>query len=80
MSERSFLRHFRAQVGMGPKEWLRRERVALAQQLLERSAKPVEAVADQSGFGSVTALRAAFREIAGASPSQHRRQFGSPTR
>jgi AraC family transcriptional activator FtrA len=78
MSERSFLRHFRAQVGMGPMEWLRRERVAVAQQLLERSAKRLETVADEAGFGSVTALRTAFREIAGGPPTQHRRQFRMP--
>ena len=79
MSERSFLRHFSAQVGMGPKEWMRRERVALAQRLLERSGKGLETVADEVGFGSVTALRAAFRDIAGGPPTQHRRQFRTPT-
>jgi AraC family transcriptional activator FtrA len=76
MSERSFLRHFSNQVGIGPKAWLRRERVALAQQLLERSGKRLEAVAEAAGFGSVTAMRAAFRDIAGGPPTRHRRQFG----
>lgn len=36
MSPSNFLRHFGAQVGIGPKHWLRRERVAAAQALLER--------------------------------------------
>lgn len=75
MSERNFLRRFRAQVGVGPKEWLRRERVAVAQHLLERSGKRLETVAGEAGFGSVTALRAAFRDIAGGPPTQHRKQF-----
>jgi AraC family transcriptional activator FtrA len=75
MSERSFLRHFTAQVGMGPKQWIRRERVALAQRLLEASSKRLETVAEAAGFGSVTAMRAAFRDTVGAPPTQHRRQF-----
>lgn len=75
MSERSFLRHFHAQVGMGPKEWLRRERVARAQHLLEQTGKSLDAVAGDAGFGSAAAMRAAFRDLTGAPPTQHRRQF-----
>lgn len=75
MSERTFLRHFNAQVGVGPKQWLRRERVFIAQQLLETSKKRLQAVADATGFGSVTAMRAAFLDTAGTTPTQHRRQF-----
>ena len=77
MSERNFLRHFSAQVGIGPKEWLRRERVAAAQALLERSSQRLEAVAQAVGFGSAAALRAAFRQTIGVPPTLHRRQFGS---
>ena len=77
MSERNFLRRFSAQVGIGPKEWLRRERVAAAQALLERSSQRLEAVAQAVGFGSASALRTAFRETVGVSPAMHRRQFGA---
>jgi AraC family transcriptional regulator, transcriptional activator FtrA len=77
MSERSFLRHFGAQLGMGPKEWIRRERVALAQHLLESRGSGLEVVAEGSGFGSVTAMRAAFRDLTGAPPTTHRKQFRS---
>ena len=81
MSERSFLRHFNAQVGVSPVQWLRRERVALAQHLLERGGSRLEAVAASVGFGSASALRAAFKDVLGAPPSQHRRQFapGKPS-
>jgi AraC family transcriptional regulator, transcriptional activator FtrA len=75
MSERTFLRRFTEQVGIGPKQWLRRERVATAQRLLETSKSPLEAIAEATGFGSVTALRAAFHETVGAPPSEHRRAF-----
>lgn len=80
MSERNFLRHFSAQVGMSPQAWLRRERVAWAQQLLERPGQRLDAVAEASGFGSVSALRAAFQAITGGPPTQHRRQFAPPAR
>ncbi|MFG6414889.1 helix-turn-helix domain-containing protein [Roseateles sp. DC23W] len=75
MSERNFLRHFTAQVGMGPKQWLRHERVRLAQGLLEGGDQSLAVVAERSGFGTVSALRAAFIDVVGVPPSSHRRQF-----
>jgi AraC family transcriptional activator FtrA len=75
MSERSFLRHFHEQVGVSPVQWLRRERVALAQQLLESGGSRLEAVAASVGFGSASTLRSAFKDLLGAPPSQHRKQF-----
>jgi len=76
MSERSFLRHFTQQVGLTPKQWLRRERVAAAQDLLERGRLPLEIVASRVGFGSAHTLRAAFRDTIGTPPTRHRRWFG----
>lgn len=75
MSERNFLRHFTAQVGMGPKQWLRHERVRLAQGLLEGGDQPLAVVAERSGFATVSALRAAFLDVVGVPPSSHRKQF-----
>lgn len=75
MSERSFLRHFTAQVGMGPKQWLREQRVRLAQRLLEDGDQPLAVVAERSGFTTVSALRAAFMDVVGVAPSSHRKQF-----
>jgi AraC family transcriptional activator FtrA len=76
MSERSFLRHFRQQAGMRPKEWLRRQRVLAAQDLLEKSAGGLEDVAGRVGFGSAEAMRQAFRAVVGAPPSRFRAMFG----
>lgn len=76
MSQRTFLRHFMQQVGLGPKDWLRRERVASAQLLLETSRIGLDAVAQRAGFGSVETMRTAFRDIVGAPPSRHRALFG----
>jgi AraC family transcriptional regulator, transcriptional activator FtrA len=75
MSQRSLLRHFHAQTSLGPKSWLRRERVSAAQALLEQSGLSLQQIAEAVGFGSVEAIRCAFRDIVGAPPLQQRRMF-----
>jgi AraC family transcriptional regulator, transcriptional activator FtrA len=80
MSERSFLRHFTSQVGVGPKQWLRRERVMRAQELLENSSRPLSMVARHSGFSTIEAMRAAFKDVVGSPPSEHRKLFRTATR
>jgi len=77
MSRRSFDRHFRAATGMSPKEWLIRQRLALAQQLLVELKLPMEVVAEKSGFKSAMNLRHHFKNIFGISPSQYQMQFGN---
>lgn len=79
MSERSFLRHFKEEVGTTPKRWLGRERVGYAQRLLEKSPDTLEQIADQSGFQSAEAFRLAFRLQVGVSPSTYRRRFQQST-
>ena len=80
MSERNFLRQFAAQTGTTPKAWLQREQVARAQQLLEGGAPSLETVAADSGYRSLNALRVAFRQVLGTSPSAYRQQFAQPPR
>jgi len=75
MSLRTFTRHFRAETGDSPTEWLIRERVRHAQHLLETTDLPVDAVAGRSGLGTSASLRAHLRARAGVSPSAYRRTF-----
>jgi transcriptional regulator GlxA family with amidase domain len=56
-------------------QWLTRQRVIHAQRLLETTDLPIELVAQRSGFGTATALRAHFRRVAGSSPLAYRRTF-----
>ncbi|MDO3682687.1 GlxA family transcriptional regulator [Micromonospora sp. C28ISP2-4] len=77
MSVRTLNRRFRDQVGTTPLRWLHRVRVHQAQHLLETTAHPVDRVATQVGFGSVTAFRDRFRRITGTSPQAYRRSFRS---
>lgn len=75
MSRRSFTRHFRALTGTTVQAWLLRERLALAQRLLETTDSSVERVAGAAGFGSDAAFRQQFRRAFGRAPSAWRRSF-----
>ncbi|MFM0028474.1 transcriptional regulator FtrA [Paraburkholderia madseniana] len=77
MSPRTLQRQFHDATGMAPYEWLVRERVAIARELLEAPAPlPMARVAELAGFGSEESLRRHFRRIALTSPGAYRKKFG----
>lgn len=75
MSPRTFARRFRAGTGTTPYRWLLRQRVQLAQRLLERGDLPIEVVAERSGFGTAANLRKHFSRLVHTSPQAYRRAF-----
>jgi AraC family transcriptional activator FtrA len=75
MSPRTLQRQFQDTTGMGPVEWLVRERVAIAKDLLESPEIALAQVAEQAGFGSEESLRHHFRRIASTTPGAYRRAF-----
>ncbi|QAU44263.1 helix-turn-helix domain-containing protein [Bradyrhizobium guangzhouense] len=75
MSERSFARHFRQQMGVTPMQWLLNARIRRAQELLESSTAYVDQIAEACGFQSTVTFRMSFRRIAGISPGDYRRRF-----
>jgi transcriptional regulator GlxA family with amidase domain len=75
MSPRSFARHFLAATGTTPYQWLLRQRVQLAQRLLEVTDLSVETVARRSGFGAAGLLRKHFQRTLHTSPQAYRRTF-----
>ena len=75
MSPRTFARRFRATAGTTPHQWLVRQRVVLAQRLLETTDSPIELIADRCGFGTATNLRQHFQRIVRTSPNAYRRTF-----
>ena len=77
MSVRTLQRQFRQSLGMSPVDWLVRERVELARQLLVTSARPLAQVSTLAGFGSEESFRRHFRLATGVSPLAYRRQFGA---
>jgi len=74
-SPRTFARRFRAASGTTPLQWLLRQRILLAQQLLETTDLPIEVVAQRCGFGSASVLRTHFRRLVNTSPLSYRRTF-----
>ncbi len=75
MSRRTFTRRFRAEVGLSPGQWLTRQRVDLARQLLEGSDLPVSRIAERTGFGTDATLRQHLHAAIGVSPGAYRRTF-----
>jgi transcriptional regulator GlxA family with amidase domain len=75
MSPRTFARRFRATTGTTPGHWLVRQRVLLAQRLLETTDDPVELIALRCGFGTAAGLRLHFRRVLDTSPLVYRRTF-----
>ena len=80
MSTRTLNRRFRDQTGATPLQWLNRQRVRLAQHLLENTTHPVDRIAGQVGFGSPTAFRERFKRVVGTSPNTYRAAFQVPQR
>jgi transcriptional regulator GlxA family with amidase domain len=75
MSPRTFARRFSDELGMSPLRWLVRQRVRLAQELLETTDEPVERIARRTGFGTAANLRQHFGRVTSVSPQTYRHVF-----
>ncbi|MDN7547426.1 GlxA family transcriptional regulator [Burkholderia cenocepacia] len=75
MSERSFVRHYRAATGRTPARAVEQIRVEAAQRLLGETAWPVKRIAGRCGFGSEETLRRSFVRVLGVSPQGYRERF-----
>ncbi|MFI6930556.1 GlxA family transcriptional regulator [Streptomyces sp. NPDC050287] len=78
MSPRTFARRFQQETGTTPYRWILRQRVLLAQRLLEATDETVDAVAGRTGFGNAAALRHQFVRAVGTTPNAYRRAFRGP--
>jgi AraC family transcriptional activator FtrA len=76
MSVRSFHRHFIKAVGQPPTQWLTRERIARARELLEATRLSHDEIASQCGYESMESFRVAFKRVAGVAPGAYRERFG----
>jgi transcriptional regulator GlxA family with amidase domain len=78
MAPRTFARRFQQETGTTPYRWLLRQRVLLAQELLEGTDETVDAIAGRTGFGTAAALRHQFVRALGTTPNAYRRAFRGP--
>ncbi len=72
MSERSFRRHFKLEVGYSPYLFLLLLRLELARQALLDSDLPIDKIARRGGLHDGQQLARMFRKFIGVSPNQYR--------
>jgi AraC family transcriptional activator FtrA len=75
MSPRGVARHFHRVCGTTPASWVRSQRIAYAEQLLEAGELAIASVAARCGLGSPDTLRRHFMRARGITPEQYRRTF-----
>ncbi len=77
MSMRTFQRRFEAATGDSVGEWLVKERLRLARDLLEKQVSAsLDDIAVACGFATQATLRHHFRKRLGTSPAAYRKTFG----
>lgn len=73
---RTLARKFQQAMGMPPLAYLQARRVALAKQLLEASAMPLEQIVPRCGYEDVSSFRKLFTRHVGMTPREYRSRFG----
>lgn len=73
MSVNSFERHFKRQIGLSPREYIQKKRMAHAVRLLNEGASVMEACA-QSGFTDYSYFIVMFRRQFGITPYQYKKR------
>jgi AraC family transcriptional activator FtrA len=77
MSPRSLQRQFQEASGLSPFDWVVRERILVAKELLEGTETPIDTLSEQVGFGSEESFRRHFRLWVRTTPTAYRRSFRS---
>ncbi|MGH3498330.1 MAG: GlxA family transcriptional regulator [Nocardioidaceae bacterium] len=75
LSTRQLARRMHAELQVGPLNWLHLQRIARAQELLERTDASVEQIAASCGMGTAATLRRHFHRDVGVSPTAYRATF-----
>lgn len=75
--ERSFNRRFFHATGLSPLDYVQSLRLEEAKQMLETTPMPVEAVAQEVGYGDTSFFGQLFRRKIGITPAQYRKRFAA---
>ncbi|MGH8090780.1 MAG: GlxA family transcriptional regulator [Rudaea sp.] len=79
-SERSLLRHFRAQFGTHPLGYIQHLRVERAKALLEATQLSFDEVVERCGYSDVPSFRKLFKRETSLTPADYRERFRLRTR
>ncbi|MEQ8266647.1 MAG: GlxA family transcriptional regulator [Parvibaculum sp.] len=80
MSERSFARHFVAETGFTPAQFVERARLDEACRRLADGDHSLDAVSADAGFGAAERMRRAFIRHLGVTPGRYRERFRTARR
>ena len=75
LSDRSFLRRFKAATGYTPSAYMQNLRIEKARGLLERSRLPIGEIAWKVGFQDLSAFSRLFRKTTGLTAGAYRKRF-----
>jgi len=73
MSKPTFFRMFRREFGMSPAQFIIRERIRMARQLLSNTSFPINRISSECGFEDVNHFIRIFRQIEGVTPGGFRK-------
>lgn len=77
MSDRTFLRRFKAATGRVPAAYLQTVRIEAAKVILERESASVQEVSLAVGYEDVSFFRTVFKRITGMTPAEYRGRFAA---
>jgi transcriptional regulator GlxA family with amidase domain len=75
MSERTFLRRFKAAAGQAPAAYLQAVRVEAAKSMLELESTSVQGISLKVGYEDVSFFRSIFKRATGMTPGDYRERF-----
>lgn len=76
LADRTFKRRFAKATGLSPMEYVHTLRLEEAKQMLEAGELPVEAIANEVGYGDASFFGRLFRRKVNLTPAQYRKRFG----
>ncbi len=80
MSQRTFHRKFHALTGESYGQWVSKQRLERAKNLLRETDLNIEQITEACGFASSGSLRRLFREYTDGSPKEYRKMHSLGTR